>query len=156
VYTSTQVQGSKTHFVGDLQMRYALKVSYFTLICSFFPSIPCRLSWCFGFNLVVVASGLSFAVTRGEGGKKVLGHVELTYQTFDIEHMLPWFWRASFLVGFVCTCLHLFANVVSVDSVLQMVCVLKVYYWALRYLFSFSPILWAIFWTSVGLLGCNL
>lgn len=107
VYTSTQVQGSKTHFVGDLQMRYALKVSYFTLICSFFPSIPCRLSWCFGFNLVVVASGLSFAVTRGEGEKKVLGHVELTYQTFDIEHMLPWFWRASFLVGFVCTCLQM-------------------------------------------------
>ncbi len=57
---------------------------------------------------MVVAPGLSFAVTRGEGVKKVLGHVELTYQTFDVEHMLlPWFWRASFLVGFVCTCLQM-------------------------------------------------
>ncbi len=56
---------------------------------------------------MLVAPGLSFAVTREKGKKKVLGHVELTYQTFDVEHMLPWFWRASLLEGFVWTCLQI-------------------------------------------------
>ncbi len=70
MYTSTQVQGSRTNFVGDLQMRYALKVCWEQ---KFYAFIPCRLSWCFGFNFVVVAPGLSFAVTRGEGEKKSSG-----------------------------------------------------------------------------------
>lgn len=69
-------------------------------------------------------------------GSRVYGHVELTYRTFDVEHMLP---RFSFLVGF----LHLFANVVSVDSVLQMFCALRYIIGAFE-VFSFSPILWEI------------
>ncbi len=59
-------------------------------------------------------------------GRRVYGHVELTYQTFDVEHMLPWFLQGFISSGFY---LHSFANVVSVDSVLQMFCALKVYYW---------------------------
>jgi hypothetical protein len=102
VYTSTQVQGSQTDFVGDLQMRYALKVSIF-LIDSFLAD------WVgvFASILWLLHQGYHLLLLGGRGKKKVLGHVKLTYQTFDVEHMLPWFWRASFLVGLfalVCKC----------------------------------------------------
>jgi hypothetical protein len=73
-------------------------------------------------------------------GRRVYGHVELTYQTFDVEHMLPRFFQGFISSGFY---LHLFANVVSVDSVLQMFCALRYIIGAFE-VFSFSPILWEI------------
>jgi hypothetical protein len=59
--------------VGDLQMRYALKVSYFTLICSFFPIHSLQIELVFWLQFCGCCTRAIICCYYGGGEKKSSG-----------------------------------------------------------------------------------